>query len=186
MTLIARHILSLAAFCAVQSCATRDGPETLWSASGADSVVSTHDVQCGETTYLVGYRFGERQGSERGLHLAVFERAPVQISEGLSSALAAEFSKFNNASFIEFSCGETKLDEPAQFLAVEIRGSYRHSIREAYERCRAKGWTFDFDTHRTFRIEEIQLLVDGDEIGYCHGNSSYFELDLDNDETEPE
>lgn len=186
MTLIARHILSLAAFCAVQGCATRDRPETLWSARGADRVVSTHDVQCGETTYRIGYRFGQGQGSERGLNLTLLERLPVPIPGELSSALAAEFSKFNNVIFIDFLCGETSLEEPAQFLAVEMRGSYKQDIREAYYRCRAKDWNFDFDTRRTFRIEETELLVDDDEIGYCYGDSSYFELDLDNDEMEPE
>ena len=155
------------------------------SARGADDVVTVHDVQCGDTTYRIGYRIGQVEGSSRKATLSLFERSPTPISKEMHEKLSSEISKFGELRFVQFWCGETQINEPSEFLSMDLRGSYSGvETFEASRKCREKGWNFDFDTRRTFVVENNDVVVDGDEIGYCFGDAAYFELKFQDEASE--
>ena len=148
---------------------------------GATSHTVSHQIRCENDEYRIKYY------ESKGADAVVLEEfsVPDKLGSGnLFLQLSEGLAQFRSISNMRFACGYGDVygsfDEitAANFFVIEVEGRHVKSSHDAREACIERGWNFEFDTKRSFTVEDGAMNVAGDEIGYCFGETEYFTVPL--------
>jgi hypothetical protein len=168
-------VFSLLAASCMSFSALADEPKAGFTWFGPKSTARQTIIDCEHTSYVLEYKADLKI---KGVQLKTIQQMPGTISDKVVQQLSAEFAKFNDITFLRAGCGVERNGLPAEFLVLEIRGSYIVPIKQARDICNKKGWHFDRMTRRTFVVDESEFDVSGKNIGYCSVNAGSFSMKI--------